>query len=69
MRNSNDGLSIATCRWLFWKLVALLIIGRVLNALGIEVKLLPAAYIRAYVKRNKTDAADALRFVGGCPLR
>lgn len=33
--------------------------GRWLNSLGIEVKLLPAAYIRAYVKRNKTDAADA----------
>lgn len=33
--------------------------ARQLNALGIEVKLLPAAYIRAYVKRNKTDAADA----------
>ena len=33
--------------------------GRWLNGLGIEVKLLPAAYIRAYVKRNKTDAADA----------
>ena len=30
-----------------------------LNRLGIEVRLLPAAYIRAYVKRNKTDAADA----------
>ena len=28
-------------------------------ALCIEVKLLPAQYIRAYVKRNKTDAADA----------
>ena len=26
---------------------------------GIEVRLLPAAYVRAYVKRNKTDAADA----------
>ena len=24
-----------------------------------EVRLLPAAYVRAYVKRNKTDAADA----------
>ena len=34
--------------------------ARWLNGLGIEVKLLPAAYIRAYVKRNKTDAADAL---------
>jgi transposase len=33
--------------------------ARQINALGIEVKLLPAAYIRAYVKRNKTDAADA----------
>lgn len=33
--------------------------ARWLNGLGIEVKLLPAAYIRAYVKRNKTDAADA----------
>lgn len=34
--------------------------ARWLNGLGIEVRLLPAAYIRAYVKRNKTDAADAL---------
>jgi hypothetical protein len=33
--------------------------GRWLNARGIEVKLLLAAYVRAYVKRNKTDAADA----------
>lgn len=33
--------------------------GRWLNRLGIPVKLLPAGYIRAYVKRNKTDAADA----------
>lgn len=33
--------------------------ARQLNALGIEVRLLPAAYIRAYVRRNKTDAADA----------
>ena len=34
--------------------------ARWLNSLGIEVRLLPAAYVRAYVKRNKTDAADAL---------
>ena len=27
--------------------------------LGIEARLLPAGYIRAYVRRNKTDAADA----------
>ncbi len=33
--------------------------ARWLNALGVTVKLLPAAYVRAYVKRNKTDAADA----------
>lgn len=33
--------------------------GRWLAGLGIAVKLLPAAYIRAYVKRNKTDKADA----------
>jgi transposase len=33
--------------------------GRWLGGLGIAVKLLPAAYIRAYVKRNKTDKADA----------
>jgi transposase len=29
--------------------------ARQLNSLGIEVKLLPAAYIRAYVRRNKTS--------------
>jgi transposase len=33
--------------------------ARWLNGLGIEVRLLPAAYIRAYVKRNKAEAADA----------
>lgn len=33
--------------------------ARWLNGLGIEVRLLPARYVRAYVKRNKTDAADA----------
>lgn len=33
--------------------------ARRLNGLGIEVLLLPPAYVRAYVKRNKTDAADA----------
>ena len=32
---------------------------RWLNALGIAVKLLPVAYVRAYVKCNKNDAADA----------
>ncbi len=33
--------------------------ARWLAGLGIAVKLLPARYVRAYVKRNKTDAADA----------
>ena len=33
--------------------------ARQLSAQGIEVVLLPAQYIRAYVRRNKTDAADA----------
>jgi transposase len=33
--------------------------ARWLTGLGIEVTLLPARYVRAYVKRNKTDAADA----------
>lgn len=33
--------------------------ARWLTGLGIEVRLLPAQYVRAYVRRNKTDAADA----------
>lgn len=33
--------------------------ARELGALGHEVRLMPAAYVRAYVKRNKNDAADA----------
>jgi len=33
--------------------------ARWFSSQGIEVTLLPAAYMRAYVKRNKTDAADA----------
>jgi transposase len=34
--------------------------ARTLGARGIEVRLLPPKYVRAYVRRNKTDAADAL---------
>src|SRR6266446_8992643 len=34
--------------------------ARSLRSRGIEVRLLPAQYVRAYVKRNKTDAADAV---------
>jgi transposase len=33
--------------------------ARWLNGLGICVRLLPAQYVRAYVRRNKTDATDA----------
>ena len=33
--------------------------ARQLIARGIAVRLLPVAYVRAYVRRNKTDAADA----------
>lgn len=33
--------------------------ARTLQAQGHQVQLLPAQYVRAYVKRNKTDAADA----------
>src|ERR1700712_5839126 len=33
--------------------------ARALIALGHEVKLMPPAYVKAYVKRNKNDAADA----------
>ena len=34
--------------------------ARWLTGLGIEAKLLAAQYVRAYVQRNKTDAAAAL---------
>jgi transposase len=33
--------------------------ARELSALGHEVRLIPPSYVKAYVKRNKTDAADA----------
>jgi transposase len=33
--------------------------GRELSKLGHEVKLMPPAYVKPYVKRGKTDAADA----------
>ena len=45
--------------------------ARTLRARGIEVRLLPAQYVRAYVKRNKTDAADALALIEaarGCDI-
>jgi transposase len=33
--------------------------GRTLRALGHDVRLIPAAYVKPFVKRNKTDARDA----------
>jgi transposase len=33
--------------------------GRLLARLGHEVRLMPAAYVKPYVKRNKTDSRDA----------
>jgi transposase len=33
--------------------------ARELGALGYEVRLMPAQYVKAYIKRNKHDAADA----------
>src|SRR5262249_41025393 len=33
--------------------------ARQIGALGHEVRLMPPAYVKAYVKRNKNDAADA----------
>ena len=33
--------------------------GRELTKLGHEVRLMPAAYVKPYVKRGKNDAADA----------
>lgn len=33
--------------------------GRALTALGHEVRLIPPSYVKPYVRRNKSDAADA----------
>ena len=33
--------------------------AREIRALGHEVRLMPASYVKPYVKRGKTDAADA----------
>lgn len=37
--------------------------ARRISACGHEVRLLPAQYVRAYVKRNKTDRADAAALI------
>ncbi len=46
--------------------------ARWLNSLGMEVRLLPAQYVRAYARRNKTDATDAaalLEAARACDMR
>lgn len=40
--------------------------ARRLIQMGHEVKLLPAQHVKAYVRRNKTDAADAAALVEAC---
>src|SRR6516162_479904 len=38
--------------------------GRTLRAMGHEVRLIPAAYVKPFVRRNKTDARDAAAICG-----
>jgi transposase len=49
---------LANCRavWSGWRHV---LWARELRALGHEVRLMPTQYVKAYVKRNKNEAADA----------
>ena len=51
-----------SCRlvWWGWRPVRPRTIGRArLRRLGHEVRMMPARYVKPYVKRNKNDAADA----------
>lgn len=41
--------------------------AREIEALGHEVRLMPPQYVKAYVKRNKNDAADTQMPSGGHP--
>jgi len=41
--------------------------ARVLASLGHVVRLLPAQHVKAYVRRNKTDAADAAALIEASP--
>ena len=44
--------------------------ARELLALGHDVRLMPPAYVKPYVKRSKTDAADAAASaVGACVVQ
>ena len=42
--------------------------ARELGALGHDVKLMPPAYVKPYVKRQKNDAADAEAYRAGQPM-
>jgi transposase len=46
-------------------------LGRALREQGHEVRLIPAQYVKPYIKTNKSDYIDALReaFVPGCRCR
>lgn len=53
---------LKSCRpaWLAWRRAGARTIGRSRSAtMGHTVRLMPAVYMKAYVKRNKTDTADA----------
>jgi len=39
--------------------------GRTLKALGHDIRLIPAAYVKPFVRRNKTDARDAEAICAG----
>src|SRR5256714_12923641 len=41
--------------------------ARELRALGHEVRLMPAQYVKAYIKRNKHDAAEAQAIFDAVP--
>jgi hypothetical protein len=45
--------------WSAWRPAAVRIIGREIAKPGHSVKLMPPKYVKAYVKRGKTDAGDA----------
>lgn len=60
----SAGFITAPSDWWSWKACGSAHFwARQLQGLGIEVKLLPPKYVRVYVKRNKTDAADAAALV------
>ena len=43
--------------------------GRELRSLGHEVRLIPPAYVKPFVRRNKNDARDAAAICTACAVR